>query len=166
KIIAQFVNALVSFKLGRNYFNNRSIIRTLIWGEIGRDNIEKSTGDNLVGIMTKLSYSRFQCSDMIKNGLLSWLVKHMEEVEYSLSKYHLQCVTALLRNLLRGCNLDNLIPIEITKLIVLLGRYLDTENATAKSFIYDSLGILFQNEKIVKASKELNFQRIIEDHLT
>lgn len=94
----------------------------LTWGDIGRDNIDPIMGDNLIGIMMKLSRSRFHRSDMIKNGLLRWLLKHMEEQEYSTSKYHLQCMAGLLRNLLRGYNLDDLSPIEIQKLIVLLGE--------------------------------------------
>lgn len=121
--IAQFVNALVCYKLGRNYFNNRSVIRMLTWGDIGRDNVDPIMGDNLIGIMMKLSCSRFQRSDMIKNGLVRWLLQRMEEDEYSATKYRLQCMAGLLRNLLRGYNLDDLSPIEMQRLIVLLGEW-------------------------------------------
>ncbi len=79
-------------------------------------------GDNLIGIMMKLSSSRYQRTDMIKNDLFRWLLQHMEEEEYSASKYHLQCMAGLLRNLLRGYNLENLSPLEMKKLIVLLGE--------------------------------------------
>lgn len=116
------MNALVSYKKGRRYFSNRSIIRMLIWGEIGRHNIDSNMGDNLIGIMMKLSWNRFHRSDMIKNGLFRWLLQHMEEEEYSASKYHLQCMTGLLRNLLRGYNLENLSSTEMQKLIILLGE--------------------------------------------
>lgn len=94
----------------------------LTWGDIGRHNIDPIMGDNLIGIMMKLSSSRFQRSDMIKNGLFRWLLQHMEAEEYSMSKYHLQCMAGLLRNLLRGYNLDDLSTIETRKLIVLLGE--------------------------------------------
>lgn len=114
----------MSYKLGRNYFNNKSIIRTLTWNEIGRDNIDPIMGDNLIGLMMKLSCSRFQRTDMIKNGLLRWLLQRMEEEEYSTSKYHRQCMTGLMRNLLGGYNLDNLSSTEVRKLIVLLGEFL------------------------------------------
>lgn len=46
------------------------------------------------------------------------------------------------------------------------GRYLDTENVTAKRYICDSLITLFRSIKHVTSAKELNFQRVIEGHLT
>lgn len=98
----------------------------LTWGDIGRDNIDKIMGDNLMGIMMKLSLSRFQRTDMIDNGLMPWLLQHMEEEEFSASKYHLQCMTGLLRNLLRGFNLESFSTMEQEKIIVLLGEKMDT----------------------------------------
>lgn len=96
----------------------------LTWGDVGRTNIDPMMGDNLIGIMMKLSCSRFQRSDMIENGLLRWLLQHMADVEYSSSIYHRQCMTGLLRNLLRGYNLDDLSPTELQNLIVLLGGHI------------------------------------------
>lgn len=119
------MNALVSYKIGRDYFNDRSIIGLLTWGDIGRDDVDAIIGDNLIGIMMKLSYDRFQCSDMLKNGLLRWLMQHMQDVEYSTSKYHLECMTELLRNLLRENDIGDLSHKEIHKLIVLLGDCLN-----------------------------------------
>lgn len=95
----------------------------LTFGDIGRDNIDSIMGDNLIGIMMKLSFNRFHRSDMIKNELFRWLLKRMEEEEYSATKYHLQCMAGLMRNLLRGYNLENLSSIEIQRLIVLLGKF-------------------------------------------
>ncbi|XP_037048678.1 uncharacterized protein LOC119083142 [Bradysia coprophila] len=164
--IAQFVNALVSYKVGRNYFNNRPIIGMLTWGDIGRDNIDQIMGDNLMGIMMKLSLNRFQRTDMIKNGLISWLMQHMEGEEYSASKYHLQCMAGLLRNLLQGFNLENFSSSEMQKMIVLLGRFLEHENEIAKRYVCDSLMILFQNINCVTSAKNLNFQRVIQEHAT
>lgn len=134
--IAQFVNAMVSYKLGRSYFNSRSIIGMLTWGDIGRDNIDRIMGDNLMGIMMKLSGSRFQRKDMLKNGLIPWLLQHMQEEEYSASKYHLQCMVGLLRNLLRGSNLENFSSTETDKLIVLLGKGLSHDWNAPFNYLY------------------------------
>lgn len=156
----------------------------LTWGDIGRDNIDETMGDNLIGIMMKLSCNRSQWSDMIKGGLFHWVLTHMEEVEYSASKYHVTMMTGLFRNLLKGQNINDLSPIEIQKSIVLLGktslvyhffsnnvlsvsgRYLDTENSSAKRYICDSLMTLFQKREIVTAAKQLNFSKIIEEHMS
>lgn len=50
--------------------------------------------------------------------------------------------------------------------VVISGRYLDTEDGTAKRYICDALMILFQNLQNVASAKELNFQRVIEEHAT
>lgn len=113
----------MAHQIGRDYFNNRSIIRLLIWGEPGREHIEDSMADNLIAVMMKLSLNRFQCTDMLKKGSLEWLLNHMEGVEYSASKYHLECMTGLLRNLLREEKAMDISSIEPQKIIVLSGEY-------------------------------------------
>lgn len=83
--------------------------------------IYDSTADNLIAVMMKLSLNPFQLHDMLENGTLHWLIDHMEEVEYSASTYHLECMTDLLRMLLNVENSSELAFVNVTQLIVVLG---------------------------------------------
>lgn len=107
--------------MGREYFNNKSIIHLLTWGDPDRDNIEQGVADNLIAAMMKLSFNTFQSADMIKSGLLKWLLNHMEKVQHSASTYHLKCMTGLLRMLVNEDNSIDVSLIEVRKLILLLG---------------------------------------------
>lgn len=74
---ARLLNAIVSSKIGRDYFDNVSIVESLVW-DLGqniqsvrtfhRNFIEIDTVEQLAASLAKLSLNQFQQCDMIEKG--------------------------------------------------------------------------------------------------
>lgn len=112
----------MSYQTGRDYFNEISMVDLLTWSRT--ELINDSMADNLMAVMKKLSLNPFQLHDMLEKGLLQWLIDRMEEVEFSASTYHLECMTDLLRMLLNVENSTERSSVNVSQLIVVLGEEL------------------------------------------
>lgn len=114
--------------------------------------------------MMKLSLNRFQRADMLKKGLVKWLLNHMEDVEYSATKYHFEYMTALLMILFThpfGTN----ITFSLRSTLGLLARYLQINIPVSKTYIRAALLSMLKNAKIAGCARTMNFDDIIESGL-
>lgn len=66
--VASLLNALVSYKEGRKYFDGISMLKTLTTNTLGNSLIEKNTLDNLIAVMAKLSIAAYHRQDFDKSG--------------------------------------------------------------------------------------------------
>lgn len=66
---ASLLNAIVSFKDGRKYFDGLSMAEILSANAIGNSSIERNTLDNLIAVMGKLSINAYHRLDFAKRGL-------------------------------------------------------------------------------------------------
>lgn len=156
------------------------MVSLLTWSKI--EQIYESMADNLMAVMMKLSLNHFQRCDMLRNGLLQWLINHMEEVEFSASTFHLECMTDLLRMLMEVDSLSEFSFVKIPQLIIVLGeelelfpdslcsysflvRYLNIENEYVKINICHALRALLQNRTAIEIGNKIHLHRIIQDHI-
>lgn len=66
--IASLVNAVVSYKEGRTYFDGISMFETLTVNALENSSVEKNTLDHLIAVMAKLSVNTFHRHDFGKRG--------------------------------------------------------------------------------------------------
>lgn len=91
--IAALLNAIVSFKDGRKYFDGISMVETLSAVATGNSSIERNTLDNLIAVMGKLSINAHHRLDFAKKGLQRLiflrqnLEKHLIQFVYQLQVY-------------------------------------------------------------------------------
>lgn len=117
--VASLLNAIVSYKEGREYFNGIAMFDTLTAHALGNSLIEKNTLDNVIAVLAKLSINVFHRDNFGKSGewsshpknethfsnfppstgLLEWLLNHMSDAEYSGSEYFFKYAFRLLLNL-------------------------------------------------------------------
>lgn len=118
--VASLLNAIVSYKSGREYFDGISMFDTLTANALGNSLIEKKTADNLIAVMAKLSINAYHRHNYGKSGeyssrrekrnklfnflspsagLLEWLLNQLSDAEYSASEYFFKYAFRLLLNL-------------------------------------------------------------------
>lgn len=72
--VASLLNAIVSFKEGRKYFDGIPMFDTLTANALGNSFIEKNTFENLIAVMAKLSVAACHRHDFRKNGKMTIFV--------------------------------------------------------------------------------------------
>lgn len=146
------------------------MINSLVWGEntyaqpfsyVDRNYIDCQTSDMLIASMMKLSLNSWQRKDMVRKGLLKWLVNHLEDVECSASAYHLEYGTALLMMLLTYQYSPEFILDKSRQLLALFARFLNNDVNTCWPYIRAALMALFRNHKIVNNARSMNFDEIL-----
>lgn len=168
---ARFLNALVSTKEGRDYFGKRSVIDTLVWGEtsygdilVYRGDIDVNVAENLMAALMKLSLQPQQRHDMINKGLIKWLIKHMEDVEYSASRYHHEHMCALFMILSQHHSSLAHIGDKVVLVLSLLVRYLRQPPemaATYQPYVRVGLIELLKDYRIAGCAKSIYFSEVI-----
>lgn len=66
--IASLLNAVVSYKEGRKYFDEISMFEILTANALGNSSVEKNTLEHLIAVMAKLSVNTFHRNDFGKWG--------------------------------------------------------------------------------------------------
>lgn len=129
---AKLLNALVTYQVGRDYFNDISMVELLTWKS--SELIYDSMADHLIAVMQKLSLNKIQLHDMLQKGLLQWLINHMQEVQFLASTFHLECMSDLLRMLMDAENAADSIK-NVPHLIIVLGERFTFGHLTFHSFV-------------------------------
>ncbi|XP_037051567.1 uncharacterized protein LOC119085308 isoform X2 [Bradysia coprophila] len=160
---AKLLNALVSFEVGRDYFNKISMVKLLTWS--GKEQIYDSMADNLIDALKKLSLNELQRRDMLNKGLLQWLINHMEMVEHTASIVHMECMTDLLRVLTNVENTTGFASVNVPHFIVVSVRYLNVANEYVQVNVGQVLRTLFLNDSAVAIGNTINLHRIFRNLL-
>lgn len=138
-------------------------INTLPFEINDRDIVECHMAEMIIATMMKLSLSQTQRKNMVKKGLLRWLVNHLEDVEASGSYYHLEYGTALMMMLLTFQNSPDLIFEKGRQILALLARFLNNKVTTCWPYIRASLLALFRNQKIASIARTMDYPRMLRD---
>lgn len=171
---ARLLNAIVSTQPGRNYVGGVSVIETLVWGETiyatpfsynDRDYVNVQMADQLMATMMKLSLNPAQRTDMIHKGLVRWLIRHMEDVEYSATAYHQENMIALLMMLVGHPGSQEIVAEKCTQVLSLLIRYMQHPNEKPaqpfQRYIRLALIDLMHSARLVSCAKHINFPQIV-----
>lgn len=173
---ARLLNAIVSTQPGRNYIGGISIIETLVWGETvyatpfayaDREHVNVQMADHLMATIMKLSLNPAQRTDMIHKGLVRWLIRHMEDVEYSATAYHQENMIALMMMLVGHPASHELVAEKCTQVLSLLISYMQypAEEPVPPFRRYVRLALidLLHSARLVSCAKQLNIPQIVRD---
>lgn len=117
----------------------------------------------MIATIMKLSVNNQQRKNMVRKGLLRWLVNHLEDVETTGSHYHLEYGTALLMMLLTFQNSSDLILEKGRQILALLARFLKNQVTTCWPYIRASLLALFRNNKISSIARTMDYPLILKN---
>lgn len=99
---ARLLNALASFRCGRDYLCVGSIVVNVTFACLDNnyvDGVDPYGCDMMMAMLQKLSLRRQQRIYMMESGLLEWLINHLHDKCRVITLYRLEYATALLMNL-------------------------------------------------------------------
>ncbi|KAJ6637309.1 hypothetical protein Bhyg_10039, partial [Pseudolycoriella hygida] len=160
---AKLLNVIVSHRIGRNYFNKLSIIKLLTWN--ATEAITDSMASNLLAAMRKLSLDRYQLVDMLKNGLIQWLINHMERFAFTATAFHMECASDLLRILMDIETATECSYVNVCHVIVVLVRCLNIQNEYVKVNLCHCLRVFLRNDIAIEIGNTINLLQIVEGHM-
>lgn len=121
--------------------------------------------DQLMATMMKLSLNPAQRTDMIHKGLVRWLIRHMEDVEYSATDYHQENMIALMMMLVGHPGSQELVAEKCTQVLSLLIRYMQHPGEDPaqpfQRYVRLALIDLLHSARLVSCAKQINFPQIV-----
>ncbi|KOX75814.1 LisH domain-containing protein ARMC9 [Melipona quadrifasciata] len=165
--VARLLNALASFRCGRDYLSFDSTIVDMVFkclSSISNNDIDTLTCNMMIAMLQKLSLRKQQRIYMIENGLVEWLIHHLYDQCRVMDSYRLEYATALLMNLslhrVAQERASALAPLLISTLVDLLLM----DHISALPYINGALNNFLTNPSINEEARRIKFSSIIEQY--
>ncbi|KAK9299081.1 hypothetical protein QLX08_007822 [Tetragonisca angustula] len=165
--IARLLNALASFRCGRDYLSFDSTVVDMVFkclNSISNNDIDTLTCNMMIAMLQKLSLRKQQRIYMIENGLVEWLIHHLYDQCRVMDSYRLEYATALLMNLslhqVAQKRASALAPLLISTLVDLLLM----DHISALPYINGALNNFLTNPSINEEARRIKFSSIIEQY--
>ncbi|XP_043250767.1 lisH domain-containing protein ARMC9-like isoform X1 [Colletes gigas] len=165
--IARLLNALASFRCGRDYLSFDSTVVDVVCNCLKNacdNDLDTFTCDMMIATLQKLSVRKQQRIYMIENGLVEWLIHHLHDQCSVIDAYRLEYASALLMNLSlhqiaqrRASNMASLLISTLTELLVM-------NYSSALPYVNGALSIFLTNHTINEEAKKLNISSLLEQY--
>ncbi|XP_026297843.1 lisH domain-containing protein ARMC9 isoform X4 [Apis mellifera] len=163
--ITRLLNALASFRCGRDYLSFDSTVVDMIFkclNSISDNNIDTITCNMIIAMLQKLSLRKQQRIYMIENGLVEWLIHHLRDQCRIMDSYRLEYATALLMNLSLHQAAQERASAMASLLISTLIDLLLMDYVSTLPYINGALNNFLTNYVINEEAKKLKFSSVIE----
>nr|XP_033814066.1 lisH domain-containing protein ARMC9 isoform X2 [Geotrypetes seraphini] len=162
---ARLINAFASLAEGRIYLSqNPQLLRTLEEA-LKAEAKDSITRENVLGALQKLSLRRALQSDMIRAGIVLWLVDVLEDTD-CLSDYTVEYSVALLMNLCLRSAGKKVCTKDARHVLKVLADLLGHENHEIRPYVNGTLYSILAVSSIREEAKAMGLEEILRCFIT
>ncbi|KAL6469545.1 hypothetical protein MHYP_G00230690 [Metynnis hypsauchen] len=157
---ARLINAFASLSEGRMYLSQFPPLLKLLVDCLQTEEKDSVARENVLGALQKLSLRRVHQSDLIRQGLIGWLVDELQDSD-SLSDYTLEYAVALLMNLCLRTPGKRKCTERAKHVLKVLTDLLGHENHEIRPYVNGALYSILSVPAIRLEAKEMSMEEIL-----
>ncbi|XP_056304173.1 lisH domain-containing protein ARMC9 isoform X1 [Danio aesculapii] len=157
---ARLINAFASLCDGRLYLSQIPALLPFLLDCLKTEEKESVTRENVLAALQKLSLRRAQQSAMIRDGLIGWLVKELNDSD-CLSDYTLEYAISLLMNLCLRTEGKKRCAEEAKYVLKVLTELLGHENHEIRYYVNGALYSILSVPEIREEAKQMSMEEIL-----
>uniref|UniRef100_A0A7E4VA31 LisH domain-containing protein n=1 Tax=Panagrellus redivivus TaxID=6233 RepID=A0A7E4VA31_PANRE len=162
---ARLLNAIASFKAGRDYLLGLSQGREMLYQialALRTKKLVNFAADHTLAALEKLSVRGSVQKELVLSGMIEWLLSYLEP---SSSSFSLEYGAALLTNLSINSVAQSSIFRYRERLLNLMIRFVEHANVQLVSLALNALYVFFMFAKMRSAAKETKLEAVLSDRL-